>query len=417
MDAAVKGKGSQISRARQYLSNIEENGVPTNSYKCNLCSTLLNGNCKSNLLNHFKKRHADIYNSKINIQPEESIAVQRLKLLYSCVELVAINSQPFSILTCSGFVSAIKHKLQEFQLAGCALNLTDHHVYEIKEKVLDIASNIKQQIKMEMKEKIISVMVDGATRNGRSIFGINAQYKINGCLKVVTLSMCELKQAHTADYLSNMLQQVLSEYEVDLSQVISITTDNGSNMLAMVKNLENKLFEDSDAQVEEEEEENSEIADSSVNLKNDAKMQIFPDDETESEIQKVLDAKEFTDDDALNMLFDDSSVYEELVEKLVVDMRKRSGNHHLFMASIKCAAHTLQLAVNDALKMLGKTDSNIISLCRVVAKFLRLQSTKNEMHLAGLHSIMPKLDVETRWSSTYLMVRYIDFFLDFHSTN
>lgn len=77
-------------------------------------------------------------------------------------------------------------------------------------------------------------------------------------------------------------------------------------------------------------------------------------------------------------------------------------NHH--------AAHTLQLAVNDALKLLGKNDSNIISLCRVVAKFIRLQSTKNEMHKVGLSSILPKLDVETRWSSTYLMVSFFYIF-------
>lgn len=401
MDAAIKGKSSQIGRARQFLTAVVENGQQTNRWTCNICATPLNGSCQSNLLNHFKKRHADIYNSKIAILPEGSIAEQRLKLVYSCVELVAINSQPFSLLTCSGFVNAVKHKLNAFQLAGCSLNLNDHHVYEIKEKVIEIANNIKQQAKLEMQGRIISLMVDGATRNGRSIFGINAQYKINGNVKVVTLSMRELNQAHTADYLSYILQEVLAEYEINLSQVISITTDNGSNMLAMVKNLENKLFEDADSQ----EQEINQIDVSAIELGDDAEANFCSDEQTENEIEQVLKMNEVTDEDALDVLFDDSSVYEELLEKLVFDMRKRSGNHHLFMASIKCAAHTLQLAVNDALKLLGKTDENIISLCRIVAKFLRLQSTKNEMHQVGLISIMPKLDVETRWSSTYLMVR------------
>lgn len=410
MDAAVKGISSKIGRARQFLTAITENGKPTNQYSCNICNGKVNGNCQSNLLSHFRSCHKEVYFSKINITPEEPTAVQRLKLVFSCVELVAINSQPFSLLSCSGFRNAVQQKLNAFQLAGCNLNLNDHHVHEIKEKVIEVAMNIKQQVKTEMKGKIISLMVDGATRNGRSIFGINAQYKIDGRLKLVTLSMKELHQAHTAEYLSSILQQVSNEYEIDLSQVISITTDNGSNMLAMVKDLENKLFGELD-RLDHHEDENNQNGDMANESRNYDETHTS-DEMTEKEIEEVIREDEFTDDDALKILFDDSTMYEELLDKLVSDMRNRSGNHHLFMSSIKCAAHTLQLAVNDALKLLGKKDSNIISLCRVVAKFLRLQSTKNEMHKVGLSSIIPKLDVETRWSSTYLMVSFFGLFFE-----
>lgn len=397
----MKGKSSKIGRARQFLTEIT-----ANQYTCNLCNAKLSGNCKSNLLCHFKSCHKQEYFSRIDITPEEPTAVQRLKLVFSCVELVAINSQPFSLLSCSGFRSAVQHKLNEFKLAGCDLNLNDHHVHEIKAKVIEVATNIKQQLKTEMKGKIISLMVDGATRNERSIFGINAQYKIDGRLKLVTLSMKELHQSHTAKYLSSVLQQVLNEYEIDLPQVISITTDNGSNMLAMVKDLENKLFEESDEQEDENEnDQNQEMAVESRNCDETQK----DDEMTEKEIADVIKEDELSDKDALNMMFDGNAMFEELLEQLVGDMRERSGNHHLFMSSIKCAAHTLQLAVNDALKLLGKKDSNIISLCRVVAKFLRLQSTKNEMYDVGLSSIMPKLDVATRWSSTFLMVSFFRF--------
>lgn len=400
----MKGKSSKIGRARQFLTVITENGEPTNQFTCNVCGTKLSGVCQSNLINHFRSRHKDEYKI-INKTPEEHIAVQRLKLVLSCVELVAINSQPFSLLSCSGFRSAVQQKLNAFKLAGCNLDLNDHHVHEIKEKVIEVAMNIKQQVKAEMKGKIFSLMVDGATRNGRSIFGINAQYKIDGRLKLVTLSMKELNRAHTAEYLSSILLQVLDEFEIDLSQVINITTDNGSNMLGMVKDLENKLF----GVTNHQEDENNPNEDIAAQSRSDGETQTN-DEMTEKEIQDVLNEDELTDDDALKILFDDSTMYEELLEKLVSDMRKRSGNHHLFMSSIKCAAHTLQLAVNDALKLLGKNDLNIISLCRVVAKFIRLQSTKNEMHKVGLSSILPKLDVETRWSSTYLMVSFLYIF-------
>lgn len=403
MDAAVRGKSSKIGRARQFLTAKTENGNTSNVFTCNICNVTLNGNCQSNLLSHFKSCHKDVYYTKIDAEREEPTAVQRLKLLFSCVELVSINSQPFSLLSCSGFKSAVQQKLNAFQLAGRNLDLNDHHVHEIKEKIVEVAEKIKQQLKMEMKGRIVSVMVDGATRNGRSIFGINAQYKINGRLKLATLSMRELNESHTADYLSNILEAVLAEYEVELAQVISITTDNGSNMLAMVKDLENKLFGDSNPR----EEDNIEITtESTYESRYDEEMQIS-DEQTQIEIENIITENGPNDEDALKILFDSSSMYEELLDKLVNDMRAKSGNHHLFMSSIKCAAHTLQLAVNDAIKLLGKNDSNIISLCRVIAKFLRLQSTKNEMKKVGLNSILPRLDVETRWSSTYLMVRYI----------
>lgn len=420
MDAAVKGKSSQIGRARQFLTEVHENGAATKQYKCNICATALNGSCGSNLVAHFKSRHKDVYNTKINISPEDTIAVQRLKLLYSCVELVAINSQPFSLLTCSGFKNVIQHKLQALQLAGHGLNLNDPHVYEIKQKVMEVAKNIKQQVKLELKGRLLSVMVDGASRNGRSIFGINVQYKIAGELKVVTLAMRELKNAHTADYLANVFQEVLAEYGIDLSQILTITTDNGSNMLAMVRNLENRMFEDCENDVEmadvEMADSDCQAADSNEDANDDRDMQNFSDELTEKEIEQILESEQFTDEDALNIVFDDSSVYLDLLDKLVAYLRKRSGNHHLFITSIKCAAHTLQLAVNDALKLLGAADKNSISLCRLVAKFLRLQSTRNEMHRANLKSILPKLDVETRWSSTYMMVRYSNLnFLNFVS--
>lgn len=103
------------------------------------------------------------------------------------------------------------------------------------------------------------------------------------------------------------------------------------------------------------------------------------------------------------MLFNDNDIYEELFENLIIDLRNRTGNHSLFVNSVKCAAHTIQLAVRDALNMLSKENQNVIDLCRLVAKYLRKPSSKNEMRDIGLTSILPGLDCQT--SSSYSMVR------------
>lgn len=402
-----KAKPSLVSRARQFLTEEIVDGKGTNRFKCNICVNpkILNGTMQSNLVSHFRKIHTTVYHEQIAIKEEDCIEVQRLKTVHSCVELVSLESMPFSVLSSSGFRHALEEKLRAFQLAGCTLNLTDHHVYEIKEKVREVASEMRNHIKSEVKGKIISVMVDSATRNGRAIFGINIQYRHNGVLKVVTLAMHQLKNSHTAQYLADVLSNVLCEYGIDLAQVLTITTDSGSNMLAMVKDIESKLFDTTDDnpiapnEIQSNEPESIEIPASDENNE----------EETENDIEELLMEMDLNVDDALDIAFDENAIYGQLLDDLVLNVRRTTESHQLYIESIKCAAHTFQLAIRDALNLLTKRDMNAISLCRGVAQFLRLQSTKNEMHRADLQCILPALDVATRWNSTYRMV--IIFFL------
>lgn len=133
-----------ISRALEFLT-ITDND--TKQYKCSFCSKLLNGNNSGNLVAHFKGVHKDIYANKNATSAQDIILVQREKLVHSCVELVTINDHSFRLLSQSGFRSALKDKLNEFKLADCALNLSDHHVLEIKQKIRNTAAKIRDEIK------------------------------------------------------------------------------------------------------------------------------------------------------------------------------------------------------------------------------------------------------------------------------
>lgn len=79
---------------------------------------------------------------------------------------------------------------------------------------------------------------------------------------------------------------------------------------------------------------------------------------------------------------------------------------------VNCAAHTLQLGINDSLKELPARHKNVIELCRRVAKFLRLKSSEHKIKEHGIEYRRPRLDVITRWGSMYQMVR-INLKLDF----
>lgn len=64
---------------------------------------------------------------------------------------------------------------------------------------------------------------------------------------------------------------------------------------------------------------------------------------------------------------------------------------------VRCAAHTLQLAVHDALKLIGK--DNIQHIRKVVKEL------KSSKYLDYMNSTLKtlKLDVVTRWNSLHLM--------------
>lgn len=394
-------QNTQVSRALNFFTVID---AENKKYRCNVCNTEINGKQSSNLLGHFKNRdgHKEIYLTKIKVVEEEHILIQREKFVHSCVELVTINSENFALLTKSGFVKGHRSQLDKFKAAGCAVNLSDDHVTEIKEKVCQTANQMKEIIKTEVQRKIISVMVDSATRNGRAIYGISIQYKHNGAHKVVGIAMRELKKAHKAKHLAEVLLEVLAEYGISLKQIISITTDNGSNMLAMVKEVERILLqqqqEANDSQAQEVEAGQSHDQTQTQHTQSNKNI--------DSEIDELLNQS--PEDDLLDELLDEVNMYEDLFEKFVTDLQNQTDNHSLFINSIKCAAHTTQLAVRDALKSMPKTERNVIELARMAAKFLRKDKTKNEMREAGIKSILPGLDVETRWSSTYLMVKIIE---------
>lgn len=85
-------------------------------------------------------------------------------------------------------------------------------------------------------------------------------------------------------------------------------------------------------------------------------------------IDKLSKATAANNEDILDELFDDADIYETLFEKVITELRNQTANCSSFVHSAKCAAHTVQLAVKDALNLLSKKDKNVIDLCREVAK-------------------------------------------------
>ena len=77
---------------------------------------------------------------------------------------------------------------------------------------------------------------------------INVRY-VNDQREGVTKAMVlrNTQAQHTSEYLSDLVEKVLDEFEMKKEQVLCIITDNASNMLSMVEKLNAVTEEDNDS--------------------------------------------------------------------------------------------------------------------------------------------------------------------------
>lgn len=65
--------------------------------------------------------------------------------------------------------------------------------------------------------------------------GVNVQRIFKNKICVYTLGMIELQNRHTAINLKAEIEKLLEEFEIKKSQIYSITTDNGRNLIKTVE--------------------------------------------------------------------------------------------------------------------------------------------------------------------------------------
>lgn len=290
-----------------------------------------------------------------------SIEEKRLKLLLDCVELVSVNGNTFSLLNDSGLKSMLENTLDELKAAGRGVNLTDPHLSEVKEILRETAKNVQQRIREELNNRPFSLQVDITTKRRRSILGVTAQFIMNGARKIRCIAMKELKDSHTGEYLAKIVNELLDEYGIKHQQVMSITTDNGANVLKMTRDITTQIIASENAHQMQSQFENDEATEPC-------------DAQIEDYLQTVPD---ISDEEALNLLFEQAEVdidaedaaleeSESLLTAMLLNLRSQHVLEIIWeIVSIHCAAHTLQLCIADALKKLKKTVKNVIALLQM----------------------------------------------------
>lgn len=383
-----------------------EDGVEKHFYICILCNRELVGTTPSNLASHLSYKHKQVHAEHIG-DVEEPIEIRRLKLLQNCVSLVALGGRPFAMLMDFGFQNIVADQLKEFELAGHPLNLKQKCQPDVHEYLHHAAGLVREEIKEKVKGRAFSIQLDMASRLGRSVFGIDLQYTQGSNLVIHNIGMMVLNKAHTGTNLLQSYRKCLQLYDIKRTQIVSISADNGRDVQKMIRLEKMETVEESQPK-----ERAAKRIDFDVTKFYERSQQ--KDEQTNGEISAILNTEEPSDDDAIDMIFvecdidlDEPGNSEQSATILRETMQQISseyGHISFNLSGIRCAVHTLQLVVKTALAALPQETKNIILLCRRVAKILRLESTKYYIEGTGLVLKKPRLDVETRWGSTYVMV-------------
>ena len=218
-------------------------------------------------------------------------------LINACVELVTKNGRPLNIFTDSGFKKLIQPILRTIN-PPIAINENS-----IREAIIHKAIEIRNEIKEEIENKLVCLKIDGATRHGRSFIGVNIQYILNRKIIIRTLGLREMFERSTSENLKNLILNILREYDITVHNIYTITTDDGSNMLKLIQLLEDELSV-SNSDIEEGEIDHTFLEKYNDDFFLEGERLFFP-EENDSEL----------------------------------------------LIGVRCVAHTLQLAVHDALQI------------------------------------------------------------------
>lgn len=326
------------------------------------CAYHAKGKHANNLCKHIDGKHKELRdelkekklqfsvakNKSINCVQKQyvSVKIERSELLMGCLELTTIDGRPFTILDDSGLQRILRPIIDELRSNGVSVPLNPEH---IKRKANEMQEIVKGRIRSEMKGKLPSVQLDLTRHLQRSILGVNVQYFVDDKLVVRTLAMKRTLEQKTGLNLANEVRNILGQFDVDIDNLYTVTTDNGANVLACTSTLQ--IFQE----------------------------RFLEDYLTSCEGGRI-----------------DQNYVDYLME--IESLRIKQGQP--FLHEVNCCVHILQLAMGDVLSQ--EPMKSIVPACRALVVELKTPNVHDLLVRRQLKK--PILDCDVRWSSVFGMV-------------
>lgn len=194
-----------------------------------------------------------------------------------------------------------------------------------------------------------------------------------------SLGTIKIDRRHTAVNLADMLYDILTEFDLTLFNVFTITTDTAKNAVATtnILNLVASEYASDDANAEN-------IFDIG---QDNGEFDFGIDIENEAELQKVME---------------NIAAHTQLVTEMAQNVVGKNTSIKL-INQVNCGTHVFQLCVGDSMDESNSLET--ITKVHNMCVLMRTQIVMIELRKLGCNVILPPLDNETRWHGKYRMVR------------
>lgn len=344
--------------------------------KCKIidCKTTLARFTSFYLKRHLRAKHSSVYKNLFveEVQNEIQQSINAFETKQNALQLVAIDGYPMSLLNKPAFRYLIQSQLDE--LASHGHDITINRSVIVND-IENTSNAIREHIKNELKSvPLLSLLMDIATKSTLSVLGIRASFSRDGVVISRGLGIIQLTKRHSGENIAELVQQILDSFDVPMWKIYAVTTDNGANMVKstrMMNEMVNSL--------------NIDDNDSSAGQTNE---------EVDSDIES---GNEIEENEVADERF--SEIMREFTHNLTIQ-----NDYISLISEIRCCAHTLQLAIHDALER--SNVRRILARAREMCKSLRNQVINTEFRSISPNTILPPLDVVTRWCSEFIMVSF-----------
>ncbi|KAM4053246.1 LOW QUALITY PROTEIN: uncharacterized protein ACNLHF_005976 [Anomaloglossus baeobatrachus] len=274
------------------------------------------------------------------------------------IELVVKDSVPISLFSRPAFMCLNGEMARKL---GVSLERES-----IRKLVIEEAFKQKEELKKTLKGRFLFLKMDACTRHRVNYFAINVRLVCDkNEIVTKTLAVKDTKAHHTSEFLQVLVEKVLQDYELKKEQVLSVVTDNASNMISTIK---------------------------LMNESNDGDQQLeLHSGSTDTEMFELEEHSIVTEEQT--EVASDEQQHDSL------DDRVETVSICSFIHHMRCVVHTLQLAIRDRLQeghaaaLIGK-----VRKLATVARTPKVDSILKRR--AGKGAI---IDQATRWE--YLMIQ------------
>ena len=176
----------------------------------------------------------------------KAVFLSKDTLIESLLRMVTCSSRPLTMVNDEWFKKLVEPYERAFGMC-----ITYRFVIDC---IYDAYEELTNMLKGIVKDRMLCLKSDCVTRMDRSFIGVNIQFVFKGEIIVITLGTIQLDNHHTGPNLKNALMNSLKKVDISISQLYTITTDNGADLCKAARLMEKATNEKKGSEASDAEE-------------------------------------------------------------------------------------------------------------------------------------------------------------------